>query len=66
MEITPDTSSYMIAGFVVTFVTMGIYIASLYIRNRNLKQDVETLEVHADRKAKSNEKIMSHNKGVRL
>ena len=44
MDITPDTSGYMIAGFVVSFVTMGIYVASLYIRNRNLKQDIETLE----------------------
>ena len=44
MESIPDTSGYMIAGFVVSFVTMGIYVASLYIRNRNLKQDIETLE----------------------
>ena len=44
MDITPDTSGYMIAGFVVSFVTMGIYIVSLYIRNRNLKRDIETLE----------------------
>jgi hypothetical protein len=44
MEITPDTSSYMIAGYIVAFVTMGIYVASLYIRNRNLQQDLETLE----------------------
>jgi len=41
---TPDTSTYMIAGFVISFVTMGIYVLSLYIRNRNLNQDVETLE----------------------
>ena len=41
---TPDTSTYMIAGFVVSFLTMGIYVLSLYIRNLNLKRDVETLE----------------------
>lgn len=41
---TPDTSTYMIAGFVISFVTMGIYVLSLYLRNRNLNQDVETLE----------------------
>jgi hypothetical protein len=41
---TPDTSTYMIAGFVVSFITMGIYVLSLYLRNRNLNQDVETLE----------------------
>jgi len=44
MESTPDTSGYMIAGFVVSFVTMGIYVVSLYIRNRNLRRDVQTLE----------------------
>jgi cell division protein FtsL len=44
MESTPDTSGYMIAGFVVSFITMGIYVVSLYIRNLNLKRDVETLE----------------------
>jgi len=56
MEITPDTSSYMIAGFVVTFVTMGIYIASLYIRNRNLLQDVEALESMQIEKPKATKK----------
>lgn len=44
MEITPDTSGYMIAGYVISFVTMGIYIFSLYLRNKNLKRDLETLE----------------------
>jgi len=41
---TPDTSTYMIAGFVISFLTMGIYVLSLYLRNRNLNQDMETLE----------------------
>ncbi len=41
---TPDTSTYMIAGFVVSFVTIGIYIASLYIRSLNLQRDMETLK----------------------
>jgi len=44
LETTPDTSGYMIAGYVIAFLTMGVYIASLYIRNRNLKQDLEILE----------------------
>jgi hypothetical protein len=50
METTPDTSTYMIAGFVVSFVTLGIYVLSLYIRNLNLKRDVETLESLQDEK----------------
>jgi uncharacterized membrane protein YciS (DUF1049 family) len=44
METMPDTSNYMIAGFVVSFVTMGIYVLSMYIRNKNLQRDLETLE----------------------
>jgi len=56
MEITPDTSSYMIAGFVVAFVTMGIYVASLYIRNRNLQQDLKTLESMQAEKPKATKK----------
>ena len=41
---TPDTSEYMIAGFIVSFIVMGLYVASIYLRNRNLKQDLSMLE----------------------
>ena len=44
MESTPDTSGYMIAGYALTFIIMGIYLASIYIRNTNLKRDLDTLE----------------------
>ena len=44
LETTPDTSGYMIAGFVVAFASMGIYISSMVLRNRNLNQDLEMLE----------------------
>lgn len=44
MESTPDTSAYMIAGYVIAFLVMGIYVLSLYIRNRNYRRDLETLE----------------------
>ncbi len=40
----PDTSAYMIAGYVVFAVIMGIYLASFIIRRRNLEQDLKTLE----------------------
>lgn len=43
-EPTPDTSGYMIAGYVVAFIVMGLYTASLYLRNRNLNRDLEMLE----------------------
>jgi uncharacterized membrane protein YciS (DUF1049 family) len=44
LETIPDTSGYMIAGYAVTFIVLGIYVLSLYLRNNNLKRDTETLE----------------------
>lgn len=44
MEATPDTSGYMIAGYVIAFLTMGIYVLSIYLRGKNLRRDLETLE----------------------
>jgi hypothetical protein len=44
METTPDTSGYMIAGYAVFFIVSAIYLLSLYIRNRSLQRDLETLE----------------------
>ena len=43
-ETMPDTSGYMIAGYAVAFVVMGFYVFSLYLRNRNLQQDLKVLE----------------------
>ena len=43
-EATPDTSGYMIAGYVIAFLLMGLYVASMYLRSRNLKQDMTMLE----------------------
>ena len=36
---TPDTSGYMLAGFVISFVVMGLYVLSIYLRDRNLNQE---------------------------
>ena len=41
---TPDTSNYMILGYAIAFIVMGIYVFSMYVRNRNLKRDIETYE----------------------
>ena len=41
---TPDTSGYMIAGYLIAFVVMGLYLASIYVRSRTLKQDMSMLE----------------------
>lgn len=50
-DVTPDTSGYMIAGFVISFVVMGLYVASMYLRARSLRQDQSLLE-EMDREAK--------------
>jgi hypothetical protein len=39
-----ETTNYMIAGYAVIFSVMLVYILSLVIRRRNLKQDIEVLE----------------------
>ncbi len=39
-----ETTNYMIAGYAVIFTVMLIYLVSLAIRSRNLKQDIEVLE----------------------
>ena len=39
-----ETSSYMIAGYIVIFGVMLIYLASLRLRRRNLAQDLEVLK----------------------
>ena len=41
---TPDTSGYMIAGFAVAFIVMALYVASIYLRRRNLDQDMSMLQ----------------------
>jgi hypothetical protein len=43
-ETTPDTSAYMIAGYTIFFILLAIYLFSLFIRTRNLNQDLSILE----------------------
>lgn len=43
-EATPDTSGYMIAGYTITFVVLGLYVLSMYLRNRNYQQDKSMLD----------------------
>lgn len=44
LETPPDTSQYMIAGYAISFGVMLIYVASLYIRFRNLDRDMSMFE----------------------
>lgn len=39
----PDTTSYMIAGYAVIFGVMLVYLVSLFVRARNLHQDLRIL-----------------------
>jgi len=55
-ETTPDTTGYMIAGYAVAFTVMGLYLLSLYLRNRNLERDLETLESLRPEKPKAKPK----------
>jgi len=41
---TPETTNFMIAGYIVIFSVMLIYIISLFLRRRKLEQDLRILE----------------------
>ena len=43
-EAPPDTVGYMIAGYVVFVVIMAIYLASFFVRQHNLEQELSTLQ----------------------
>lgn len=47
---TPDTSGYMVAGYIIFIVLPILFIASLIYRYRNLKRDEATLESLKDDK----------------
>ena len=52
LDAPANTLSYMIAGYIVIFGVMIIYLISLAIRHRNLHQDLETLEELEDKEKK--------------
>jgi hypothetical protein len=39
-----ETTRYMVAGYIVIFSVMLLYVLSLVIRRRNLERDLETLK----------------------
>lgn len=43
-EAPADTTSYMIAGYVIIFGVMLLYLISLLVRQRNLEKDLQVLE----------------------
>jgi hypothetical protein len=38
-----ETTRYMIAGYSVIFSIMLLYVISIFVRRRNLKRDIKTL-----------------------
>lgn len=46
---TLETTNYMIAGYAVIFGVMLVYLISLFVRWRNLKQDVQLLQELEDK-----------------
>lgn len=43
-----ETTNYMIAGYAVIFGVMLVYLVSLFVRWRNLKQDAALLQEMED------------------
>ena len=43
LQAPAETTRYMIAGYAVIFSVMFLYIVSLYLRTRKLKQELQTL-----------------------
>jgi hypothetical protein len=57
MEGPANTLNFMLAGYGVIFGVMIIYLASLVIRWRNLRQDEQILEQVKKKPAKSAQKV---------
>ncbi len=47
-EAPADTFNYMVLGYGVIFAVMGLFIASLVVRFRNLGRDLELLDNNDD------------------
>lgn len=43
-QMPPDTTAYMLLGYAVIFVGMLVYVASLWVRRRNLEADYRALQ----------------------
>jgi hypothetical protein len=43
-----ETTSYMVAGFIVIFGMMALYLLSQIVRTRNLEGDLEILDELGD------------------
>jgi len=39
-----ETTNYYIAGYVIFFIVISLYLASFFVRNRNLEQEYTLLK----------------------
>jgi hypothetical protein len=44
LQDTPNTVNYMLAGYAVLLGVPALYVVSWFIRRRNLRRDLETIE----------------------
>ena len=44
MDVTPNTINFMILGYAVIYGVIALYLVSLMVRFRNLRQDEKTLD----------------------
>jgi len=42
---TPDTGAYLLLGLAVIFGTLGLFVANTLVRFRNLRRDIEAIEL---------------------
>ncbi len=47
-----ETTNYMLLGFVVIFGVLFLHLASFFLRNRNLRRDLEMLQQLEKRSAR--------------
>lgn len=44
LDTTADTFNYMVLGYAVIFIMIGLFITSLVVRTRNLQREIEMLD----------------------
>ena len=59
LDTPPDTSTYMVAGYVIFFILIILYLTSLFIRTRNLNQELTILESMKVQSHSENESLVA-------
>jgi hypothetical protein len=59
---TPDTSAYMIAGYVVILCGITVYIGSLIFRNRKIINEFKYRQINSNELANQEEQTHTSNR----